>query len=99
MAQSNKVLVFINSPHNRVETFMDGLRRNCSFIATEKVSIDSGSPKLYEVEEKELEIAISNLTIWNPGVEVVAYRPYKSAIRPAGDLVMKEISKDGELPT
>jgi hypothetical protein len=98
MAQSSKVLVLVNTPNNRVEAYVEGVRRGCFYITTEKVDMNSGTPKLYEVEEKDLNTIITQLTTFNPGVEVVAYKPCLSGIRPAGEMVIKEISKDGELP-
>jgi hypothetical protein len=94
-----KVLILINTPNNRAETYLEGLDRHCHYITTDKVGFDDGgTPRLYEVDEKFVDGALTLLTEWNPGMEVVAYKPYRSGIRPAGEMTLKEISKEGILP-
>ena len=94
-----KVLVLINTPDNRAETYLEGFDRHCSYIVTDKVGFDGeGTPRFYELDEKFVDGALTLLTQWNPGMEVVVYKPYRSGIRPAGELSVKEISKEGILP-
>ena len=52
----------------------------------------------YEVDAVDVDSALKELTQINPGVEFIAYAPMKSAIRPAGDMVTKNISDKGVLP-
>lgn len=78
-----------------------GARRESFGVPTEKCNADDTNPshfQFYEVAETDLDAAIHDLTKRHPGVEVVVYAPVKCGVRPAGELVSKNISKNGVLP-
>ena len=95
-----KVLVYVSNNRDKVELYVENLRRGAHGISTEHTDNESGTKdfKFFEIDERDVDIAISTFTNQNAGQEVIIYRPFKSGIRPAGELVVKEISKDGVLP-
>jgi hypothetical protein len=97
----SKVLVMVNDPNQRAAGYVLDFRGSAYFIPTDKVGYEEDTnnpPKFWEINEEHVSNFINALTKRHPGVEVVAYRPYISGIRPAGEITLKEISKDGVLP-
>lgn len=52
----------------------------------------------FEVEERDVDFILEELTMNHPNKEIRAYREYRSGIRPAGDIIYKEVSEKGSLP-
>lgn len=77
-------------------------RRSSFAVPTRDRLADDGVPNLeydfYEVAKEDIDSALADITSRNPGVEVIAYMPVKSGVRPAGEMVIKSISEKGVLP-
>lgn len=52
----------------------------------------------WEVDETEVESLVRDLTRLNPGVPVRVYKLTSESVRPAGDMVTKQVTADGVLP-
>lgn len=81
----------------------DNFRHHAQVILTPRVETDSEvvfakQGEFFEVEERDIEAALSYFTAEHPGADVTVYAATHQGVRPAGELVMKKITKDGILP-
>ena len=54
--------------------------------------------QFFEVEDRDVDMVVDNLTKIFPGREIRCYVLESEAIRPAGELVRKKVTKEGILP-
>lgn len=83
------------------EIVFDGARNHAYGIPTEKFNAETGTTIMhtfFEVDNRDIDAALRDLTQNHPGCEVEVLEVIKSAVRPAGDIVIKNVTKDGVLP-
>lgn len=85
----------------RQELVFDGAR-NISYAPAAKsfdADIHEGrQAHVFDVEERDVDAALRELTQLNPGREVEVLTVIKSAVRPPGELVIKNVTKEGVTP-
>lgn len=99
------VLVYVRNNGFRPEYFYDERRApvtvvpvGSSFEGRDYTTEDMSRHRLFEVHEENLNEFISWVTRQNPGCEVEVYHLKQSAIRPAGELVTRNVTENGVLP-
>lgn len=97
------ILVRVKPVHEpyKPEIVFDGARSHSYAIPTEKFNEEIGITirhTLFEVDKRDIDAALRDLTQNHPGCEVEVLEVIKSAVRPAGDIVIKNVTKDGVLP-
>ncbi len=83
------------------EIVFDGARSRSYAIPTEKFNEETGDTirhTFFEIDKRDIDAALMDLTKNHPGCEVEVLEVIKSAVRPAGDIVIKNVTKDGVLP-
>lgn len=54
--------------------------------------------QFFEVDDKRVNAVVDALTAVFPGKDIQVYTMTESAVRPAGDIVRKKVTKEGVLP-
>lgn len=100
-----KVLVHVNNLETweTNENLQERYRRFLPRVfVTRKLDADRGGldrASFWECEDTETDALIRDLTRLNPGKEVRVYTMVSESVRPAGELVTKQVTADGILPT
>jgi len=100
---TDKVLIRVaNGPEVfNPEVVFPNARRNATALTTKATNEDMTDLlhyNYYEVDLRDVDISLAELTTRNPGKEVIAYLPHKTAMRPPGELVIRSITENGVLP-
>lgn len=99
-----KVLVRVQRSKNQWEIFLSRDFRHAApnVIGTSKVEPEQDSTRtaeFFEVDERDAKVAVAEFAKVNPGCEVQVYAMTMAGVCPPGDLVLKEVTKDGVLPS
>jgi hypothetical protein len=97
-------LVFVDRDYRKIGIFLDGnQRREPRMLELPEVNTETdlpcrSAPFFIIEDDRDEDSVLQYLTRTNPGCEVKIFELTRSGICPAGEMVEKRITKDGELP-
>jgi hypothetical protein len=98
----SKVIIYVSAHENahRPEVVFDGGRTHSRVLPVKGFSEDTAymEHELFEVDERDINVALEQLTRIHPSRDVGVYRLEKLAVRPPSDIVIRNVTKDGVLP-
>jgi hypothetical protein len=88
----------------RKEAFLsDHIHQNKRAYFIEPAKLDERpihrTAEFFEIEDIDLEATVKLFATSNPGMEVQVYQMTQESICPAGDMVTKQVTKEGILPS